>query len=105
MDHPGHSSPDRKRADRTYASRENRACPRHRGICAIPDKADQARDRKKPGSCGDRRASTRPTTANATRSGAASTVSGDIALSPPATTKPAVRYEATVPVAAVRERP
>ncbi|WP_258382938.1 transposase, partial [Streptomyces sp. NTH33] len=43
--------PDRVRADKAYASRKNRAYLRRRGIrCTIPDKADQARNRKKLGS-------------------------------------------------------
>ncbi|MGY3062449.1 transposase [Streptomyces sp. TE3672] len=43
--------PDRVRADKAYASRKNRAYLRRRGIrCTIPDKADQARNRKKRGS-------------------------------------------------------
>jgi hypothetical protein len=43
------------RADKAYASRKNRACLRRRGIrCTIPDKADQARNRKKLGSRGGR---------------------------------------------------
>ncbi|GGV19382.1 DDE transposase [Streptomyces litmocidini] len=47
--------PVRVRADRAYASRKNRACLRRREIrCTIPDKADQARNRKKPGSRGGR---------------------------------------------------
>ncbi|MGW0203276.1 transposase [Nonomuraea sp. NPDC003201] len=47
--------PDRVRADKAYASRKNRAYLRRRGIrCTIPDKADQARNRKKPGSRGGR---------------------------------------------------
>ncbi|MFF3879163.1 IS5 family transposase [Streptomyces sp. NPDC001978] len=47
--------PDRVRADKAYASRKNRAYLRRRGIrCTIPDKADQARNRKKRGSCGGR---------------------------------------------------
>ncbi|MFF7725880.1 IS5 family transposase [Streptomyces sp. NPDC008001] len=42
--------PDRVRADKAYASRKNRAYLRRRGIrCTIPDKADQVRNRKKPG--------------------------------------------------------
>ena len=45
--------PDRVRADRAYASRKNRAYLRRRGI-RIPDKADQARNRKKLGSKGGR---------------------------------------------------
>lgn len=47
--------PDRVRADKAYASRKNRAYLRRRGIrCTIPDKADQARNRKKRGSRGGR---------------------------------------------------
>ncbi|MFJ8027849.1 IS5 family transposase [Streptomyces sp. NPDC096311] len=47
--------PDRVRADKAYASRKNRAYLRRRGIrCTIPDKTDQARNRKKLGSRGGR---------------------------------------------------
>lgn len=47
--------PRRVRADKAYASRKNRAYLRKRDICcAIPDKADQARNRKELGSCGGR---------------------------------------------------
>ncbi|MFE9497082.1 IS5 family transposase [Streptomyces collinus] len=47
--------PDRVRADKAYASRRNRAYLRRRGIrCTIPDKADQARNRKKLGALGGR---------------------------------------------------
>ncbi|MEU0405310.1 IS5 family transposase [Streptomyces sp. NPDC006197] len=47
--------PDRVRADKAYASRKNRACLRRRGIrCTIPDKADHARNRQKLGSRGGR---------------------------------------------------
>ncbi|GGU15528.1 DDE transposase [Streptomyces lateritius] len=47
--------PDRVRADKAYASRKNRVCLRRHGIrCTIPDKADQARHRKKRGSLGGR---------------------------------------------------
>ncbi|MER6104369.1 IS5 family transposase [Streptomyces sp. NPDC001832] len=47
------SRPKRVRADKAYASRKNRAYLRRRGIrCTIPDKADQARNRKKLGSHG-----------------------------------------------------
>ncbi|MFJ3192139.1 IS5 family transposase [Streptomyces griseoviridis] len=47
--------PDRVRADRAYASRKNRAYLRRRGIrCTIPDKADQARNRQRLGSRGGR---------------------------------------------------
>ncbi|WP_443056554.1 IS5 family transposase [Streptomyces sp. MUM 178J] len=47
--------PDRVRADKAYASRKNRAYLRRRGIrCTIPDKVGQARNRKKLGSRGGR---------------------------------------------------
>lgn len=47
--------PHRVRADKAYASRRNRAYLRRRGIrCTIPDKADQARNRRKLGSRGGR---------------------------------------------------
>ncbi len=47
--------PDRVRADRAYASCKNRAYLRRRGIrCTIPGKADQARNRRKLGSRGGR---------------------------------------------------
>ncbi|MFJ4429053.1 IS5 family transposase [Streptomyces bobili] len=47
--------PDRVRADKAYASRKNRAYLLRRGIrCTIPDKADQSRNRKKRGSRGGR---------------------------------------------------
>lgn len=46
--------PDRVRADKAYASRTNRTYLRRRGICTIPDKADQARNRQKLGSRGGR---------------------------------------------------
>ncbi|GAB2956335.1 IS5 family transposase [Micromonospora polyrhachis] len=47
--------PNRVSADKAYASRKNRVYLRRRGIrCTIPDKADQARNRKKRGSRGGR---------------------------------------------------
>ncbi|MEU1127289.1 transposase [Streptomyces sp. NPDC005899] len=47
--------PDRVRADKAYATRRNRAYLRRRGIrCTIPDKPDQARNRRKLGSRGGR---------------------------------------------------
>ncbi|MFJ9569229.1 IS5 family transposase [Streptomyces bacillaris] len=47
--------PDSVRADKAYASRGNRAHLRRRGIrCTIPDKADQARNRRRLGSRGGR---------------------------------------------------
>ncbi|MFF7656669.1 IS5 family transposase [Streptomyces sp. NPDC007983] len=47
--------PDKVRADRAYGSRANRAYLRRRGIrCTIPEKADQVRNRKNLGSRGGR---------------------------------------------------
>ncbi|MFJ3325429.1 IS5 family transposase [Streptomyces griseus] len=47
--------PDSVRADKAYASRGNRAYLRRRGIrCTIPDKADQACNRRRLGSRGGR---------------------------------------------------
>ncbi|WLQ39371.1 IS5 family transposase [Streptomyces laculatispora] len=47
--------PDRVRADKAYGSRKNRAYLRGRGIrCTIPEKKDQIRNRKKLGSRGGR---------------------------------------------------
>lgn len=49
------SRPRRVHADEAYASGKNRSYLRRRGIqCAIPDKADQARGRRKLGSRGGR---------------------------------------------------
>ncbi|MFH9827144.1 IS5 family transposase [Streptomyces bobili] len=47
--------PDKVRADKAYGSRVNRAYLRRRGIrCTIPENADQVRHRKKRGSRGGR---------------------------------------------------
>jgi transposase len=47
--------PDWVRADKAYGSRANRAYLRRRGItCTIPEKADQIRHRKNRGSRGGR---------------------------------------------------
>ncbi|WP_394427123.1 IS5 family transposase [Streptomyces sp. SGAir0957] len=49
------SRPDKVRADKAYGSRANRAYLRRRAIgCTIPEKADQVRNRKKRGSQGGR---------------------------------------------------
>ncbi|MFF3166636.1 MULTISPECIES: IS5 family transposase [unclassified Streptomyces] len=49
------SRPDKARADKAYGSRVNRAYLRRRGIgCTIPEKVDQVRNRKKRGSRGGR---------------------------------------------------
>jgi transposase len=48
--------PDRVLADKAYGSRANRAYLRRRGIrCTIPEKADQIRHRKNKGRAGGRR--------------------------------------------------
>ncbi|MFE7111498.1 transposase [Streptomyces sp. NPDC057575] len=47
--------PDRVRSDKAYASRKDRAYLRRHGIrCTIPDKADQAHNRRRLGSRGGR---------------------------------------------------
>ena len=47
--------PDRVRADKAYSSRKNRAYLRRRKIgCTIPEKDDQARNRKRRGARGGR---------------------------------------------------
>ncbi|MGA6160345.1 IS5 family transposase [Stenotrophomonas sp. NPDC087984] len=47
--------PDKVRADKAYGSRANRAYLRKRGSrCTIPEKRDQTANRKKRGSCGGR---------------------------------------------------
>ncbi|MFF7211705.1 IS5 family transposase [Streptomyces sp. NPDC008238] len=49
------TKPDKVRADKAYGSRANRAYPRRRGIrSAIPEKRDQIANRKKRGSRGGR---------------------------------------------------
>ncbi len=49
------TKPDKVRADKAYGSRANRAYLRRRGIrCTIPEKADQARNRKALGVHGGR---------------------------------------------------
>lgn len=49
------TKPDKVRADKAYGSRANRSyLRRHRIDCTIPEKADQVRNRKKRGSHGGR---------------------------------------------------
>ncbi|MFI1105668.1 transposase [Streptomyces melanogenes] len=98
--------PDRMRADNAYGSRKNRAYLRRRGIrCTVPEKKDQIRDRKKLGSRGGRP----PTFDKADYREGHAVEYGINRLKHPGAmatryNKLAVRYEATVLVAAINER-